>query len=94
MYAVPGFLFVGLSADIAATVHGDRGPGSLEMIGVAMLAGCFATTFAVLIGYFGAVASYRLGLDPDNHGIAIVTSSLDFLGALSLILAFIAFGLA
>jgi mgtE-like transporter len=40
------------------------------------------------------VATYRLGLDPDGHGIPIVTSSLDLLGALSLILVIVALGLS
>jgi mgtE-like transporter len=68
-------------------------PGALQMIGVSLLAGVFATTAAVVVGYYGAVATYRLGLDPDNHGIPIVTSSLDFLGAVSLILAIVILGL-
>lgn len=93
MYAVPVFLFVGLSSDIAAFVINKHSPGALEMIGVAMIAGFLATTFAVVVGYFGAVATYRLGLDPDNHGIPIVTSSLDLFGAMSLILAIVLLGL-
>ncbi|HEX2737802.1 MAG TPA: magnesium transporter, partial [Acidimicrobiia bacterium] len=93
MYAVPVFLFVGLSSDIAAFVIHKHSPGALEMIGVAMIAGFLATTFAVVVGYFGAVATYRLGLDPDNHGIPIVTSSLDLFGAMSLILAIVLLGL-
>jgi len=63
------------------------------MIAVTMLAGLVATTFAVFVGYYGAVAAYRLGLDPDSHGIPIVTSSLDLFGAFSLILAIVALGL-
>ena len=63
------------------------------MIAVSMLAGVIATTFAVLVGFYGAVAAYRLGLDPDNHGIPIVTSSLDLLGAVALILVIVALGL-
>ena len=63
------------------------------MIAVAMLAGLLSTTFAVLVGFYGAVAAYRLGLDPDNHGIPIVTSSLDLLGAVALILVIVALGL-
>ena len=93
MYAVPVFLLLGVSADIAAAVVGLKSPGSLEMIAVSMLAGSIATTFAVLVGFYGAVAAYRLGLDPDNHGIPIVTSSLDLLGAFALILAIVALGL-
>ncbi len=93
MYAVPVFFFLAISADIASGVAGLHSPGLPSMIGVSLLAGFFATTFAVLIGYYGAVATHRLGLDPDNHGIPIVTSSLDLLGALSLILAIVALGL-
>jgi mgtE-like transporter len=94
MYAVPVFVLLGVSADIAALAAGLNSPGSLEMIAVSLLAGAVTTTFAVLVGFYGAVAAYRLGLDPDNHGIPIVTSSLDLLGALALILAIVALGLA
>jgi mgtE-like transporter len=94
MYAVPTFLLLGVSADIASLAVGLASPGSLEMIAVSMLAGAMATTFAVLIGFYGAVATHRLGLDPDNHGIPIVTSSLDLFGAFALILAIVALGLA
>jgi mgtE-like transporter len=93
MYAVPVFFLLGVSADIAALVVGLKSPGSLEMIAVSMLAGGIATTFAVLVGFYGAVAAHRLGLDPDNHGIPIVTSSLDLLGAVALILVIVALGL-
>jgi mgtE-like transporter len=93
-YALPTFFLLGVSADIAAAVFDLSSPGALQMIGVSMLAGAFATTAAVVVGYYGAVATYRLGLDPDNHGIPIVTSSLDFLGAVSLILAIVILGLS
>jgi mgtE-like transporter len=92
VYAVPVFLLLGVSADVASAVAGLTSPGSLEMIGVSLLGGFFATTAAVFVGYYAAVAAHRLGLDPDNHGIPIVTSSLDLLGALSLILALVILG--
>ncbi len=92
-YAIPVFLLLGVSADIVAAIVGLKSPGVLEMIALSMLAGLIATTFAVLVGYYGAVLSYRMGLDPDTHGIPIVTSSLDLLGALSLILVIVALGL-
>jgi mgtE-like transporter len=94
VYALPTFFLLGVSADIVAALFDLASPGALQMIGVSMLAGAFATTAAVLVGYYGAVATYRLGLDPDNHGIPIVTSSLDFLGAVSLILAIVLLGLS
>ena len=83
MYAVPVFVLLGVSADIAAAAAGLNSPGSLEMIAVSMLGGRGDHDVrASLVGFYGAVATYRLGLDPDNHGIPIVTSSLDLLGAL------------
>ena len=39
------------------------------MMGVALLAGFMATTAAVVVGFYAAVATYRFGLDPDNHGV-------------------------
>jgi mgtE-like transporter len=93
-YALPVFFLLGVSADIVSAVFDLASPGALQMIGVSMLAGAFATTAAVVVGYYGAVATYRLGLDPDNHGIPMVTSSLDFLGAVSLILAIVILGLS
>jgi mgtE-like transporter len=93
VYAVPVFFFLGISANIASAIAGLAGPGVPELIAVSMLAGAFATTFAVLIGYYSALGAYRLGLDPDSHGIPMVTSSLDLLGALSLILAIVLLGL-
>jgi len=93
MYAVPVFLLLGVSADIASAAAGLKSPGSLEMIALSMLAGAIATTFAVIVGFYGALAAYRLGLDPDNHGVPMVTSGLGLLGALSLILAIVILGL-
>ena len=60
---------------------------------LSMLAGAIATTFAVIVGFYGALVAYRLGLDPDNHGIPIVTSSLDLLGAFALIISLAMLGL-
>jgi mgtE-like transporter len=57
------------------------------MIGVSLIGGLLATGFALGIAYYGAVAAFRLGLDPDNHGIPLMTSSMDLVGAFALILA-------
>jgi mgtE-like transporter len=94
VYAVPVFVFLGLSSTVAAHVVGAASPGLVRMLGVTLLAGFLATAAAVIVGFYSAVATYRFGLDPDNHGIPLVTSSLDLLGALSLILAIVVLGLA
>ena len=81
------------SGEIVSHVADKASPGNLDMMGVALLAGFMATTCSVIVGFYAAVATYRFGLDPDNHGVPMVTSSLDLLGALSLILAIVILGL-
>src|SRR3954454_8689452 len=93
LYAIPFFVFLGVSSIIGAHIVNLRSPGALRMMGVSVIAGLVATTSAVVVGFYSAVVTYRHGLDPDNHGIPIVTSSLDLLGALSLILAIVLLGL-
>ena len=93
MYAIPVFVFLGASSIVVAGVAHKVSPGAVDMMGVALLAGFMATTAAAIVGYYAAVATYRFGLDPDNYGVPMVTSSLDLLGALSLILAIVIMGL-
>jgi mgtE-like transporter len=69
-------------------------PGFLTMLGVSALAGLFATTAAALAAYYGSILSYRAGLDPDTYGIPIITSAVDLLGFMSLIIALVIFQLA
>jgi len=83
-----------VSSTVAAAVVHKASPGFGLMLGVSLIAGFLATTCSVVVGFYSAVATYRFGLDPDNHGIPLVTSSLDLLGALSLILAIVILGLA
>ena len=49
--------------------------------------GLLATTFAIAVAYYGAIVSFRMGLDPDNFGIPLVTSSIDLMGSVSFIIA-------
>jgi len=93
-FAVPVFVLVAVSADVAALAFGLRSPGPLRMIAVTMVGGALATGFAIAVAYYGAIGAYRFGLDPDNHGIPLVTSSMDLVGAMSLILAIVLVGLA
>lgn len=93
LLAVPVFTLVAISADIAATVFGKTTPGLLNMIGVSVIGGVLATSMAVVIAYYGTIATYRLGLDPDNYGVPILTSSMDLVGVVSLILAITVMGI-
>jgi mgtE-like transporter len=88
----PVFLMASIVADVAAALVDLRSPGPLDMALIALMGGFLATTFAILIAYYGAVVSYRMGIDPDNVGIPLVTSSLDLIGSLCFILAVIVVG--
>lgn len=89
LFAVPVFVLVALSSDLAAAVSGLASPGAVRMVAVSLLGGLVATVFTVLVSYYGSIATFRLGLDPDNHGIPMVTSSMDLLGAFALVLAIV-----
>jgi mgtE-like transporter len=93
LFAVPVFILVAVSTDLAAGVAGLATPGVLKMVAISLIGGFMATTIAVGIVYYGAIATYRLGLDPDNHGIPLITSSMDLVGAFALILAIVLVGL-
>jgi mgtE-like transporter len=93
LFAVVMFLLTGLAADGAGALIGLASPGGWTVIGVSLLAGLIATVFSVVVAYYAAVATYRLGLDPDNHGIPMITSSMDVIGVVALIVALTAFGL-
>lgn len=87
------FALVGVAVDLVAGVLGLASPGVGTIIGVSMLAGLGATAVAVLVAYYAAVAAFRVGLDPDNHSIPIITSTLDFVGIFALTLALAVFGI-
>jgi mgtE-like transporter len=94
LLSVPVFVLVALSADLASVLFSRASPGALRMVEVSLLGGLLATAVAMLVAYYGSIAAFRLGLDPDNHGIPLLTSTLDLVGAISLILAVHVVGIA
>jgi len=94
MLAVPVFIFVGLSADVVGAIFGYASPGALRVVAVSLLGGAIATAVAIPVAYYSSVATYRLGLDPDNYGVPVLTSSMDLVGAIALVLAIVAVGIA
>lgn len=89
--AVPVFALASFVADLAALALNLASPGVLAMLAVAVVGGLLATTLAVGVAYWGAIVSYRMGLDPDNVGIPMVTSSIDLTGSLAFIFAVVVF---
>ncbi len=97
LFSVSVFFFVGVSAWASSSLVHHAGSATLgfgTIVGIAMVAGLFATVLAAIVAYLAAVATYRFGLDPDNHGIPIVTSTMDFLGAATLVATIVLFGVS
>lgn len=92
VFAVPVFILVAVSSDVVSVVLGLASPGPVRMVAISVIGGVLATSACLAITYYGAIVAYRLGLDPDNHGIPLVTSSMDLIGALALIFAILIVG--
>jgi len=87
LLAVPVYIFNGVGAALVARWLGQASPGLIQMVGVSLLAGALAVVFVVAVAYYGTIAAYRTGVDPDTYGIPVVSSSVDFVGAFTLIIA-------
>jgi mgtE-like transporter len=88
LLAVVAFAGVGgIGWFAAAIAAGVPPPSPLVLLGVALVGGAFATVILAFVAYAAAVATFRFGLDPDNHGIPIVTATMDLAGILSLVAA-------
>ncbi len=94
LLAVPIFALASVVADLISVLADLRSPGPATMVGVALVGGLLATTCSALVAYYGAIVSYRAGIDPDNVGIPLVTSSIDLAGSLSFIIAVALLGAA
>jgi mgtE-like transporter len=94
LFGIWVFGLVAVAAHFAARATGLRSPGLGTMLEVGVVAGLIATVVLVVLAYYVAVATFRIGLDPDNHGVPVVTSASDLLGVLALIIALLIFGLA
>ena len=88
------YLITAFSTLALAEVIGARHPGAATFIGVTLVGGLLATVLASLIGYYAAITTYRFGFDPDNHTIPLVTSGMDLMGIICLVLALNVFGVA
>jgi mgtE-like transporter len=87
------FLLVGISAHLVSRAVGLASPGIGSMIAVSLIGGAIATVGAAAIAYTGAVATFRSRFDPDTHAVPIVTSSIDLVGTMALVLAVVFLGL-
>ncbi|MEM9468207.1 MAG: magnesium transporter, partial [Actinomycetota bacterium] len=91
---LPIFAIAGVVAEVGGLLTDQASPGVAQLVGVAVLGGVLASIAVVVVAYYTTVFAIRFGLDPDTYGIPMVTSSLDFVGAFTLILALVALGVA
>lgn len=83
-----------LATLVVSSVLGFGYPGAATFLGVVMLGGILATLVAGVIGYYAATTTFRFGFDPDNHTVPLVTSGMDLLGVICLVIALVVLGVA
>lgn len=93
LLGIAGYTVVGLTTWIGATVFGIAAPPAWQLMSALVTGGLLATGLLFFVAYYAATASFRFGLDPDTSSIPIVTSSMDFLGILCLIVGISVVGL-
>ncbi len=86
LLAALAFTGVGLAGWLAAVIVPGVEPLSVAAtLSVTLLAGLFALPILGFAAYASAATSFRFGFDPDNHGIPIVTATMDLTGVLCLL---------
>jgi mgtE-like transporter len=80
------FTLIGVVAWALSIVMGQPHPGAGTMVGGAVIAGLLVLPFTLVCGYYLAVLTARFGLDPDNHGVPIITSIMDLAGVAAILL--------
>jgi mgtE-like transporter len=93
LLAVPVYVFNAAGAHFVGGLLGEASPGLGMMVAASLLGALGAVAFVVVIAYYGSIVAVRFGVDPDTYGIPIVTSSVDFVGAMALVLALAVLGL-
>ncbi|HWO70057.1 MAG TPA: magnesium transporter [Actinomycetota bacterium] len=72
----------GLAVAVSAT-RGLPGPGWATLVGAVLATGLASLPVALVCAYYVAIGTARFGLDPDNHGVPIITSVMDLTGVLA-----------
>lgn len=91
--SVPVFVANGAGAHFVARMLGEESPGLAQLVGASLLGGLAAMVVVLVIAYYGSIAAVRADIDPDTYGIPLVSSTVDLVGALTLIVAITTLGL-
>lgn len=93
-FGVIVFTLIGAVGLGLSSLTGQAHPAAGVMMGGTLLAGMLATAATILVSYYLAILTTRFGLDPDNHGVPILTSAMDLAGVFCLLAAMSVFGVA
>jgi mgtE-like transporter len=85
--SIPVYIVNGAGAHFVARLLDVGSPGLGQLIAASLLAGLMAMVAVLVIAYYGTIAAVRLGIDPDTYGIPLVSSTVDLVGALTLVVA-------
>ncbi len=86
---------LGLAADVLAVDLRPRDARARpRWSGSSCSPGCSRPTLTCVVAYGAALVTYRLGWDPDNNGVPLVSSASDFLGAASFMVSLVILGLS
>ena len=85
LIAVPVYLFNAVGAQLVSQMLGLDSPGWGQMISASLIAGLGGLLLVAAMAYYSTVVAVRTGLDPDTYGIPLVSSFVDFGGAVTLI---------
>jgi mgtE-like transporter len=79
------FTAIGAATWLIGTATGLDPPSAGATIGGGLLAGLLVLPLTLAVGYYVAILTSRFGLDPDNHGVPIITAMLDLAGVASVL---------
>ncbi len=86
------FTSVGMLGSILNTILRIPSTSILQTIVLTVIAGQVVILALNFIAYELSVVSYKLGFDPDNVGVPLITSIMDFIGTTSLLFILALFG--
>lgn len=92
-FGLPIFAVIGIVAVVLANLTGlaDRAgvlhPDASTIVAGTVLAGLIVLPILLVAGYYVAIGTARFGLDPDNHGVPIITSLMDLVGVAAVLFA-------
>jgi len=87
------FSLIGIFAFIISKSIGVDTLPLHEMIMISLISGEILIFIVNFVAYYSSITSFKLGLDPDNVTIPIITSIMDILGTVCLVSILLLFGI-